>query len=90
LVQFRTRGKGRSRIVYPLSESKRSARPLTTVERHGAKIRNTKIGTKGIIVGTDSMSYGGELLYGFRVRVPAERKTLFLPFRNTDDWVVDE
>ena len=63
-------------------------RTVSTVEKHGQKIRNKKVGTIGIIKGTDSMGYGGELLYGFKCYVPKEKQTLFLPFKNLNAWEV--
>jgi len=43
-------------------------RSLTTVEKHGQKIRHRGVGTEAIIVGISQMGYAGELLHGFRVK----------------------
>ena len=55
---------------------------LTTTEYRGTEIRHKTAGTEGQIVG----SYVAGDTGGFRVYVPAEKRSFALPFKDLDNW----
>lgn len=65
-------------------------RTLTTVEKHGQKIKHREAGTLGEIMGCESMGYAGKRLYGFRVKCQDDGVERFLPFDNIEQFEVVE
>lgn len=61
-------------------------RTLTTVEKHGQRIKHKTVGTEAEIIGTSQIGYAGELLQGFRVRCLGDGTERFLPFRIVEQY----